>query len=913
MSDTSLVFNLIGRDAGVNSLLTRTSNNVRSANLRSAASIAAVSVAAASAAAHVVVFAGGVSQVAGVMVTLPAAIFTAVGAFAALKMATTGLGAALKQSSGAAGGAAFDYAAAEHRVEQAVRASLDAQKALDAARADAARSIAQLTRSLNGARLDEEGAILAVAAAEAELRKTRAGRGGSSIKEADLAYRQALQTLDEAKARTAELGDEQADSSKKGVEGSDAVQRALQQQADAQYDLAQAKAAAAKGATGGGGPDPAAIAFAKLSPAAKDLVTTIKQISPAWSGVQRTVQQAVWAGVAGDLRQLSATYLPVATTQLGRFGQAWNVAIRNTAGFLKTPEGVRQVNATLGYGAQAARSFGLALEPIVRALFSMGDKGGPAFAGLANDALLLAQRFERWIAAARDSGKLAQWAETGRVTLKQLLEIVWNIGGALVAVFRAGSDDGAGMLAWLAEATGRMSAFLNSAEGQAKIKDVLGTLQQILASVVTGVANLGREGNSLSDTLKVSGVVVGFLAEHLALIAEHLPLLVTLFIAYKMSQAAANVATVVSLPITLLHSIALLKNATANIALRGALNSHTVALGGNTASTGANTGAQNVGLLTRLRAAAVTVGQRIATMASAVATAAETVVIKAATIAGRAWAATKAMGTAAANSGLVATVRSTAAMVAHRAATIASAAAARLAAAGQWILNVAMSANPVGLIVIGILLLIGVFVLLWVKCSWFREFWIGLWNLIKDSALAVWGWLRDSLWPGIVAVWDGISSGFGAVVDWIVGRWDWFVEFLRSAPGKIASAAKGMWDGITSSFKGAINWLLSMWNRLDFGIDVKAPDWLGGMHFKIADIIPDIPLLESGGKILSEGLAVLHPGEEVVPAAEVSRNRQSSGGSSGTTTVRFAGNTDSAFATAFMRMIRAGLIQIETT
>lgn len=54
-------------------------------------------------------------------------------------------------------------------------------------------------------------------------------------------------------------------------------------------------------------------------------------------------------------------------------------------------------------------------------------------------------------------------------------------------------------------------------------------------------------------------------------------------------------------------------------------------------------------------------------------------------------------------------------------------------AAAQVVLNAAMSANPIGLVVTAIAGLIAIFTLLWNTCEPFRRFWIGLWNGIKSS------------------------------------------------------------------------------------------------------------------------------------------------------------------------------------
>ena len=48
-------------------------------------------------------------------------------------------------------------------------------------------------------------------------------------------------------------------------------------------------------------------------------------------------------------------------------------------------------------------------------------------------------------------------------------------------------------------------------------------------------------------------------------------------------------------------------------------------------------------------------------------------------------------------------------------------------------LNAVMLANPISLVIIAIVALVAIFVVLWNKCEWFRNFWIGLWEKIKNA------------------------------------------------------------------------------------------------------------------------------------------------------------------------------------
>lgn len=161
--------------------------------------------------------------------------------------------------------------------------------------------------------------------------------------------------------------------------------------------------------------------------------------------------------------------------------------------------------------------------------------------------------------------------------------------------------------------------------------------------------------------------------------------------------------------------------------------------------------------------------------------------------------------------------------------------ATKLVTAGQWLLNAAMSANPIGLVVIGITALIAVFVLLWNKCDWFRNFWIGLW--------------------------DGIKLAAGKVVDW-----------LGNTPTLLKNAFSGLFDILVWPYKTAFNFIADAWNGTIGKLHWTIPDWvpvIGGKEISA----PKLPHFHSGidrvpGVPGAEVLAVLQAGERVQTRAQ---------------------------------------------
>jgi hypothetical protein len=808
VSDVSLVFNVIGRDKGATALLGRVGSQVRQTNLAAAASTVVLGTALASAAAHAVALSSAIVPAVGAVALLPGAAFGAAAGLSVLGMATAGLGAALRQTSAGGASSAASIAAAERRIASAQREALAAQAAINDARKEASERLDDLSRSLAGARLDEEAATLAVVDAQRELVAARRGGNVQDIRRADLAYRQSKQTLDEVSARVKDLSTEQTEAAAKGVEGSDAVRTATQRHADALQELADAQTALrTAGAGSGGGID----AMAKLSPNARALVMEIRRLTPAWLALRQAVQDRALAGVASDARALSDTFLPMLNRRLIAMGGAWNLAVRSAAQFARSPETVRDVDRALGDTTTAMMLLGRVFRPVLAAFRDLGAVGATFLPGLAGGTLSLAERFERFVRAARESGQLKQWIGGSLTVLKQLGAIASNVGGAIVAIFRAGgAGEGQGFLAWLVEATAKLSAFLNSAEGQAKLDRVFTTLRSVLTDVGVVLRAVVSDGGVASDSFSVFGTVVGFLADHTGLLSQALPLLAAGFLLVKTAQVGANVAATVSIPLRIIEL-------TQTWGMRAALIANTVALRANTAS-------EITSDVVKKRSIVTSLAHRAATIAGTIATGAATV-------------ATFALG------------------------------------AAMWFMT-----SPIGLIILAVVALIAVFVILWKKNEGFRNFVISAWGAIKDAAIAT--------------------------KDWIVNAWGAVVDFIGGLGAKIRARAHGMWDALVSSFKGSINMIIGLWNRVDFGLNIRVPDWVpgvGGRGFTIPDLFPDLPYLDVGGDIKRTGLAVVHEGERVVPAAQVTPIRNDRGR---VETVRIELAGDNEIVKLFRRLAR---------
>ena len=100
-----------------------------------------------------------------------------------------------------------------------------------------------------------------------------------------------------------------------------------------------------------------------------------------------------------------------------------------------------------------------------------------------------------------------------------------------------------------------------------------------------------------------------------------------------------------------------------------------------------------------------------------------------------------------------------------------------------------LAANPIGLVIAAVAALVAGFIYLWNNCEEFRQFWINLWEGIKNIAKSVGDWLVNA-WKNVTqkaaSLWTGLK-------DKIVGIWD-----------GVKSKAESIWGGITNFVKNAI-------------------------------------------------------------------------------------------------------------
>jgi phage-related minor tail protein len=156
---------------------------------------------------------------------------------------------------------------------------------------------------------------------------------------------------------------------------------------------------------------------------------------------------------------------------------------------------------------------------------------------------------------------------------------------------------------------------------------------------------------------------------------------------------------------------------------------------------------------------------------------------------------------------------------------------AKLASVGMWLLNAALGANPIFLIIGAIVALVAGLVLAYHKFDWFRNFVDGVWQGIQSVVAAVVDWFQATVWPTLQQVFQWIGGALSALWEAYKAYWGfifgivqrvaaWFMEYvwptiqtvfgyIGTALGVLWEAYKTYWTLILNAVRAVADWFMA--------------------------------------------------------------------------------------------------------
>lgn len=120
-------------------------------------------------------------------------------------------------------------------------------------------------------------------------------------------------------------------------------------------------------------------------------------------------------------------------------------------------------------------------------------------------------------------------------------------------------------------------------------------------------------------------------------------------------------------------------------------------------------------------------------------------------------------------------------------------------------LNTTMLANPITLIIAAIAALVAAFIYLWNNCDGFRQFWIDLWENVKQTAVTVWNAIKEFF----AQVWEAIKTIFSTVVEVIktlvTTYFNLYKTIIQTVFNTVKTVITTIWEAIKGVFTTVFN------------------------------------------------------------------------------------------------------------
>ena len=792
---------------------------------------------------------GSVAALAGGVVALGGALLSAAPAALALgaglvdigigavvaKLALSGVGKAVTALNKQKTTAAADDTAAKRRVADAEKALVrviasngkalkKADKDIEDAAKGATKAQEALTKALKDGKeelqqigFDAEDAALAEKRAGLDLEKAREGLArvqdlppnSRARREAQLAYAEADLNLRRAKDKNADLAKEQERLAKTGVEGLDSVIKAreaaaqadsaisdakdarvsaetdaLAKQKDAQDALDRANSDAAKGRSGGS-IDP----LAGLTASQAEFAKFISNLQPKLKELKESAAGALLPPLQEAITTLVDKGFPTIKTGVKEVGTALGGAAKSIAEAVTTPVNLEKLATAFTNASTAIEKLGSIAGSLWGVVLSVL---------VAVDPLL--QRFLTFLDTKMktldeklnaDPQKLTDFFnEAGRVAA-EIGKIIGNIASGLGNIIKANTGPGTGgqiMLDYFKDITGAFKAFSGSTEGQATLKSYFAGAAENTKSILSNVGLFVKEILKLGDdpNIKKFWDTIGKAAEPFGSILkktnEGAPAMASLLVTItKIIDALTNTSTIKTFfgtfDVLAKVVLAILNNKVIKAILDFTAPFHGIALA-----------------LTAVSILFSTFGAGLLFL-----------VLKPLSM---------LMNVFKIFEGIIKVFR-----------------------IAWMLLTIAFEANPIGVIIAGIVALVAIFVVLYKKNEAFRELVQKVWAAIKDAVGAVIDWLVEWLpkawngfkealsvvWDGIKVIWNLIVAGVKLFIDAVTTDIKFVWDVLKTGLQLVWDGIKIIWDLIVAGVKAYIATVVSvgatLWGWLKTGLD----------------------------------------------------------------------------------------------
>lgn len=489
--------------------------------------------------------------------------------------------------------------------------------------------------------------------------------------------------------------------------------------------------------------DPAAIAEAMkdLGPNTRDAATAMGELAKSYQPIRESVQERMWENMARPIKLIGEQYLPIVTRGMNLTGDAMNKVLHNLAGFMLLEQTQARIGRIMVRNAAITESFGNAGVASFRVFIALADAAG-------DTAVRMARDFAKWmddlaVKIETNSARIGAFADRAYNLFLRVKDALTDWGVALFNVFRATIPLSNSLGASFAKIGEEFRKWTENPENFQKMVGYFERMQPVLSKLWTLTVELGAALIRLSDNPNFGKMLDMFI--------QAVPALEGLA-----SSASGLMVPLASIIVSLIQIAD-------NFNIFGPVSAILWAI---------------AGILHVVAAALNAIPDPIMDIIAFV-------VIWGLAIR-KVHAVLQALGF---SKGLAPILGWIIKIVAG----FGKMAGAALMAGAKMALAWLIGLGPIGWVIIAIMAVVAVFVLLYMKCEWFRNAVQAVWEAIKAGAIGVWN--------GIKSAAEGIGNAWNSAVESIKNAWNSVVSFFQ-----------GIWNGIVSGATTAGNWIKTAWN-----------------------------------------------------------------------------------------------------
>jgi hypothetical protein len=410
-----------------------------------------------------------IGQLSGALGLIPAVATGVATALGAVVVGSQGLGEAFKAQ-----------AAAEEAATAAAKTDAPARQAVAAANQAATAAGQQ-----NIAALQQQVTQGAANVASLQAQKLAGANVTTELKAAQAAQAANVAALKNAQAATsgnvAALGTYKT-----------AQQQAKQAVAESEAAHKKAKEAA----------DAYAASLSNLAPSAREFVSAVVQLKPAFEALRLDVQQQLFKGVGDSLLQVGNTALPVLRQGLSDMAGSLNRVVQQILQFVQQQSSIQAWQSIFSNLSTAADNLAGAVKPILQIITDVTQVGSELLPGLATSFAEAAQKAADFVSKAKESGQLKEWIQAGIDAVKELWGIFKDVV-AIIADLTASPGFGPNFLEALHAVTTDIRWLIENVPGLTTAVQLFFEAW-VIAKVVTGLTGMITK-------IKEAGVALGIL------------------------------------------------------------------------------------------------------------------------------------------------------------------------------------------------------------------------------------------------------------------------------------------------------------------------------------------------------------------------------------------------------------------